>query len=163
MHFRIILWKNKITIIKIQSYLPVFALSKILSSFLDTLSQMYKTTSPQKIFRYDCITSYFNHRQSIKQRLISFDKLAEMLCGKVNKYSYWLQCLGIGSLSPGYLGKVYCNRSQITNFIFEHCLTKLIYTIWILIMTIFWFWSHLIEHISFSYFEAYLRYICLKI
>ena len=58
MHFRIMLWKLKIIIIKIRTYLLLYVWYKILSSSLYTLLKLSKTTPPNKLFDYDCVTLY---------------------------------------------------------------------------------------------------------
>ena len=58
---------------KIKNYLnknpDTFALyiwSKMLSSSLDTLLKVSKTTSPQKLFAYECVTLYVNLKFTVK-------------------------------------------------------------------------------------------------
>ena len=58
MHFRIILWKLKIIIKKYEHICLWGVWSKILSSSLYTLLKSSKTTSPNKLFDYDCVTLY---------------------------------------------------------------------------------------------------------
>ena len=54
---RIILWLIKIIIIIIRKYLLLYIWSKMLSSSRDALLKLTKTTSSQKLFQPDCITS----------------------------------------------------------------------------------------------------------
>ena len=60
MHFGIMFWKSKIIIIKIRTCLLLYIWSQMLFSSLDTLFKVSKTTSPQKLFAYECITLYQN-------------------------------------------------------------------------------------------------------
>ena len=46
--------------LKITTYLLVYIWSKLLSSSLDALLKLFKTSSPQKLFDYDCVTLHEN-------------------------------------------------------------------------------------------------------
>ena len=45
----------------------------MLSSSLDTLFKVSKTTSPQKIFTYDCVTLYIPNYKYQRTQIFSFD------------------------------------------------------------------------------------------
>ena len=67
-HFRIMSWKLKIIIIKIWKHICYwYVWFKMPFSSLYTLLKMSKTTSPNKLFDYDCVTLYVLQPDKWKQ------------------------------------------------------------------------------------------------
>ena len=58
MHFRIMLGKSKIIIIKMRHNCFIYIWSKMLSLSLDSLFKVSTTTSSQKLYAYDYVTLY---------------------------------------------------------------------------------------------------------
>ena len=67
MHFLQSLLKILISIIEGPKYLFSYIWSKMLSSSLYTMLKLSKTTSPNKLFDYDCLTLYICKIQNVIQ------------------------------------------------------------------------------------------------
>ena len=109
MHFRIMLWKSKIIRIKIRTYLLIYIWSKMLSSSLDTLSKLSKTTYPQKLFANDCVTLYMQKKNMVTIKT----KIYLLFISSVLMLSFFLN--GILTLSKTQQVPIWVFKKRLTS------------------------------------------------